>query len=279
MKIIAGNWKMNHSFDAIDEWLEDFFSSYTKNLDNLKDVEMVICPPNLFLDYIDSELMSDSIEFLETIMKKESKQIDDFEEEEINKIIESSKVFKLGAQDCHYESKGAFTGDVSAEMLSTVGCSYVILGHSERRDYHKETNEIVAKKAKSALEKKLTPIICVGESKEIRQEGKHLEFIKKQIIESTANNNFEKLVIAYEPIWSIGTGEVPDVKQILEVANFVKEIFANDLKDKAKEYYLLYGGSVKSSNSKEILSVIGIDGLLVGGASLNAEEFIKICCY
>lgn len=163
-------------------------------------------------------------------------------------------------------------------MLTKVGCQYVILGHSERRQYHLESDEIVAKKITAALAQKITPIICVGESKETRDAGKHLEFVYKQVMQSIpADAQFEKLVIAYEPIWSIGTGVTPTTTQIAEMAHLFKKIFAEKFAGRAKEYFMLYGGSVTSQNSKEILSIDGVSGLLVGKASLDVEEFAKIC--
>jgi len=155
-------------------------------------------------------------------------------------------------------------------MLKKVGCQYVILGHSERRAGHFESDEIVAKKIRTALEEKLIPIICVGENKEIRDRGEHLEFVRKQLIDSIPSDvKFEKLVIAYEPIWSIGTGAIPSSEQIAEMMNFIK-------KTVAMESLTLYGGSVTSQNSGEILAVSNVDGLLIGKASLDVEEFVKI---
>ncbi|MBP7709641.1 MAG: triose-phosphate isomerase [Rickettsiales bacterium] len=278
MKIIAANWKMNHAFDETDAWLDGFFQNYSEKYEQLKDVEMVLCPSFLMLDYIDSELMGDGFEKLEFLMKEDGRDFSEFSPEELNEILLKERPIKLGAQDCHFENSGSFTGSVSAEMLAAVSCGYVILGHCERREQFLETNEIVAKKVDAALAQKITPIICVGESKEVRDSGKHLEFVYKQLMNSISTSaQFEKMVIAYEPIWSIGTGVTPTTTQIAEMAHLFKKVFTEKFAGRAKEYFMLYGGSVTSQNSQEILAIDGVDGLLVGKASLDVEEFVKIC--
>lgn len=278
MKLIAANWKMNHAFDETDIWLDGFFKNFSEKYDQLKNVEMVLCPSFLMLDYIDSELMGDAFEKLEEIMKNNGKKFEDFSPEELNEILLKERPIKLGAQDCHHELSGSFTGNVSAQMLTKVSCQYVILGHSERREQHFESDEIVAKKISAALSQKLTPIICVGESKEIRDAGKHLEFVYKQLMRSIPEGaQFEKMVIAYEPIWSIGTGVTPTSVQIAEMSHLFKKIFTEKFPNRAKEHLMLYGGSVTSQNSAEILAIEGVGGLLVGKASLDVEEFVKIC--
>lgn len=278
MKIIAANWKMNNAFDEADIWLNNFFKGYSEKYDELQKVETVLCPPTILLDYIDSELMEDGFQFLEEFAKKEQRSIDDFSAEELNEIVYKGRPIKLGAQDCHAQESGSFTGDVSALMLKKVGCQYVILGHSERRATHFESSEIVSKKIKTALANDLIPIICVGESKETRDAAKHLEFVYNQVMQSVPLDvKFKKLIIAYEPIWSIGTGAVPSAQQIEEMGNLMKKIFTEKLKDVSKEFFMLYGGSVNAQNSKEILAISGVDGLLVGKASLDAAEFLTIC--
>jgi triosephosphate isomerase (TIM) len=278
MKIIAANWKMNHGFDETDIWLDGFFQSFSENFDQLKNVEMVLCPSFLMLDYIDSELMSDGFEKLELLIKDSGRKFEDFSSEELTEILLKERPIKLGAQDCHFETNGSFTGSVSAEMLSKVSCQYVILGHSERRQFHFESDEIVAKKVAAALAQNITPIICVGESKETRDAGKHLEFVYKQVMRSIPEGvQFEKMVIAYEPIWSIGTGVTPTLEQIVEMAHLFKKVFSEKFAGRAKEYFMLYGGSATSQNSKEILAIDGVSGLLVGKASLDVEEFVRIC--
>jgi len=278
MKIIVANWKMNNAFDEADAWLDAFLKGFALNQDQLMDQEIILCPPVFIIDYLDSELMEDSFQNLEVELQREQKKIDDFTPEEITEIVMNDRPVKLGAQDCHYEKSGSFTGDVAAEMLHKIGCAYVILGHSERRANHFETDQIIAKKVQAALTAELTPIICVGESKEIRDQKKHLEFVYKQLKNSVPQDvKFKKLIIAYEPIWSIGTGVTPTIEQIAEMAKLIKQVFREKFAGIADEYFMLYGGSVTSQNSKEILAVANVDGVLVGKASLDANEFIKIC--
>ncbi len=276
-KLIVANWKMNNAFDEVDAWLDNFLKNYNAQYEQLKAVEMVLCPPAFLLDYLDSELMEDGIQFFDSFAKKNGRQIESFSAEEVNEIVIGNRPFRLGAQDCHHEESGSFTGDISAKMLKQVGCEYVILGHSERRENHFETNEIISKKVKAALKQNIVPIICVGESKETRDAKKHLEFVYKQVMQSVPQDvKFKKLVIAYEPIWSIGTGVTPTTEQITEMAKLMKKIFVEKFPALSEEFFMLYGGSVTSQNSKEILAILGVDGLLIGKASLDAEEFIKI---
>lgn len=277
-RIIAANWKMNHGFEEADSWLEKFLANVSAKKDQLSETEIVLCPPVFMIDYIDSELMESGFRRLEMLLKYQGKDASQMSEEEITDIVFKERPVSLGAQDCHFENSGSFTGDISAEMLQKIGCEYVILGHSERRAGHFETDEIVAKKVRAAITKDIIPIICVGESKETRDAGKHLEFVLNQIVKSVPNDvNFDKLVIAYEPIWSIGTGVVPSAEQIAEMANFIKRIFAEKFAGSAKEYFMLYGGSVTAQNAAEILKIENVNGLLVGKASLDADEFTKIC--
>jgi triosephosphate isomerase len=277
MKIIAANWKMNHAFDEADAWLDNFFKNYSSK-ENFKNVEMVLCPPSFIIDYIDGEFIDDGFSQLNEILKSENKQVEDLSPEEINDIILHQRPIHLGAQDCHHELSGSFTGNISASMLSKIGCKYAIIGHSERRQQCGETNEIIAKKAAAALSQGVIPIICVGEDRATRDQNRHLHFIYKQVMESVPQNvKFKKLVIAYEPIWAIGSGVTPTLQEIAEAAKLLKQVFSEKLSGISEEFFMLYGGSVTSQNSKEILNVAGVDGLLVGKASLDAEEFLKIC--
>jgi triosephosphate isomerase len=160
--------------------------------------------------------------------------------------------------------------------LREVNCEYVILGHSERRKYYYETNEIVAKKALVASKNNIIPIICIGESKEIRDQNKHFEFVKEQLIKSVPLVKTDKIIIAYEPIWAIGTGETAQISQIEEMVKFIYEVYKNEVAQFVGEFLVIYGGSVNSENSSQILNIKGVEGLLVGKASLNVEEFAKI---
>jgi triosephosphate isomerase (TIM) len=278
MKIIAANWKMNHVFDEVDSWLERFFKNSFIKPDSLKNVEVILCPPVFMIDYIDSELMDDGFRNLESIMAKDQKQIGDFSTQELTEIVLKNRQIKLGGQDCHHELNGSFTGDISATMLKAVGCEYVILGHSERRAGHFETSDLVSKKVRAALSQNLIPIICVGEDQKNRDNNTHLEFVYKQIMSSIPQDvKFKKLIIAYEPIWSIGSGTTPAMAQIGSMAKLIKKICLDKLSNIAEEYVIIYGGSVTAQNAKEILAIPNIDGLLVGKASLDADEFFQIC--
>ena len=228
MKIIVANWKMNHGFEEVDEWIEAFYKVYSKNLTSEKLVEVVLCPPFILLDYIDSELIEDGFHFLEYVADKQGRAVEDFGVEEISKYIYEARPLRLGAQDCGIEESGQFTGDVSVKLLREVNCQYVILGHSERRKYQFETNEIVAKKALIASKNNITPIICIGESKEIRDQNKHFEFVKEQLIKSIPLVKADKLIVAYEPIWAIGTGETAQISQIEERVKYIYEVYKNE---------------------------------------------------
>ena len=195
----------------------------------------------------------------------------------IKKALRGSKVM-LGAQDCHIEEKGAHTGDVSPAMLKDTGCDYVILGHSERRSDHKESNALVKAKAKAALKVGLKVIICVGETLKERNAGKALEVVEKQVItslpkEATSSNT----VIAYEPVWAIGTGKTATPADAEQVHDHIRKVLVKKFsKAVASRMRILYGGSMKPANAAELLKQPDIDGGLIGGASLKAEEFTSI---
>ena len=268
-KIIIANWKMNNSFDEAEIWLQNF----SKKLALIKEdsVQIILCPSFILLDHLDGLLMDEELRRLQ----KMHGNIDDLSEDELEKKIFNIRQIHLGGQNCHAEKDGAFTGEISAIMLKDCGCEYVILGHSERRQYFNESDQLIAKKINAALEVDLTPILCIGESKELRQNNSYLDFIGKQIENNiTANLEIDNLIIAYEPIWSIGTGLVPTTNQIEEVAEFINSKIS--LNKNIKNFAILYGGSVKKENSAGILAIKNIDGLLVGGASLKAEEFFEI---
>ena len=239
--LIAGNWKLNCNINEATKLVKNLIA----NIDNKKvNCEVVIFPPYTVLF-------------------------------EIKKIIQKSNII-LGAQDCSSEIKGAYTGDVSAEMISDVGCKYVIVGHSERRLYRAEDNEIILKKATNAQKYNLIPIVCVGEKAVDRDKGIAIEVIKKQLEHSLPLNCSKKnCVIAYEPVWAIGTGVIPSIEAIKEMFSMIKEWLYEKYKD--RNIKILYGGSVNNDNVKEIFSCKDVGGLLIGGVSLKADEFSKIC--
>ncbi|MCL3882738.1 triose-phosphate isomerase [Marivita sp. GX14005] len=236
-KLAAGNWKMNGLRAALSE------------LQALNDaapdgVEMLICPPATLLAA----------------------------------AREQAGSLSLGGQDCHSAETGAHTGDISAEMLKDAGASYVILGHSERRADHGETNEIVVEKTKAAWRAGLTAIVCIGETLADREAGQTLDVIGTQLAGSLPEGaNGDNTVIAYEPVWAIGTGHIPAMEQITEVHDFIRAALVARLGETdAAAIRLLYGGSVKPDNAAEIFRVSNVDGALVGGASLKASDFAPI---
>lgn len=237
-KIIVANWKMNPQTYKEAEGLLKNISKKIKKVDN---TEIVICPPFAWLT--------------------------DFSHKNKSKVA-------FGAQNMFYEEKGAYTGEVSPQMLKSSKVDYVILGHSERRKYFNETDQVINKKVKKALDIGLNVILCVGETKEQRQAGQTYQVLEKQLAQglhdiSSSLLEQSELSIAYEPIWAIGTGENCSVKQTKEVIVFIKKLVSESTR-------VLYGGSVDSTNSALYINDAGSDGLLVGGASLDAEEFVKI---
>ena len=242
--MIAGNWKMNGlSVDGVE--LAKAVAAEVKKMGK-PECEFLVCPPFTLL-YL------------------------------VKKALRGAKV-ALGAQDAHFAVKGAHTGDISPAMLTDLGCSYVILGHSERRADHGESSELVAKKAAAAYENGLKTIICIGETEKQRDEGKTIEVCSKQILASVPDNaTAANTVIAYEPVWAIGTGKTPTAVDVEEVHAAVRKVLAKKLgKSVAGKMRILYGGSVKPNNAKEFLSLPDVDGALIGGASLKAEDFMAI---
>ncbi len=198
----------------------------------------------------------------------------------VSEMLKSYSHVSLAAQNMHFEEKGAFTGEVSPVMLKELNCKYVIIGHSERREYFGETDETVNKKVKAAFKCGITPIMCVGETLDQREAGETEKHIQKQVregIKGLSQDEVGQLLIAYEPIWAIGTGRTATAEQANEICELIRvtvaEIYGND---RAEQIRIQYGGSVKGENSKEILGQTHIDGALVGGASLKAETFIPI---
>ena len=242
-KVIAGNWKMNMLPDETIKFIEEL-APLVKDTEN----EVILCVPYTDLFYALLNVQGTNI--------------------------------KIGAQNMHFEGKGAYTGEVSPQMLKAINVEYVIIGHSERRQYYNETDETVNKKIKAAFNVGLKPIVCVGETLEERDAGKTAEIITNQTklaLEGLTNGQVENTIIAYEPIWAIGTGKTATSEDannsIKEIRNKIAEIYGQNT---ASRVIIQYGGSVKSSNAKELFTTSDIDGGLVGGASLKAEEFSKI---
>ncbi|SNX54923.1 triose-phosphate isomerase [Thermoanaerobacterium sp. RBIITD] len=244
--IIAGNWKMHMTPSEATKLISEL-----KPLVENSNIDVVVVPP--FVDLID-----------------------------VKKALDGSNI-KLGAQNMHWEEKGAFTGEVSPVMLKEIGVEYVIIGHSERRQYFAETDETVNKKVKSAIKHDLKPIVCVGETLEQREAGKAFEIVKNQTekaLDGVDKNDVLDIVIAYEPIWAIGTGKTATSKDANDVIKVIRDTIANiyDI-NTANEVRIQYGGSVKPDNAKELMAESDIDGALVGGASLKAQDFAKIVNY
>lgn len=244
-KVIAGNWKMNKSPKDVEEFMERFpgLVSDTEN-------EVILCVP--FVDLCKAVKLS----------------------KETN--------VKIGAQNMHFKDSGAYTGEISPKMLKDLNVEYVIIGHSERREYFNETDETVNLKIKAALTHDLKPIVCVGETLEQRESGITKEFVTGQVrnaLKEITEDELKKIIIAYEPIWAIGTGKTASKEDANEVCKWIRDELRVLYGDVADEIIIQYGGSVKSSNAKELFEMSDIDGGLVGGASLEPEEFSKIVNY
>ena len=240
--IIAGNWKMHKTIAEALEFVNDIKDRVKSN-----EVEAVICAP--------FTLLKD--------LKEATKGTD----------------IKIGAQNMHFEEKGAFTGEISPLMLKELDMDYVIIGHSERRQYFNETDETVNKKVLKALEVNIDPILCVGETLEEREAGNTKDVCKVQVekaLENVSKEDIAKVVIAYEPIWAIGTGKTATSEDANDVIAYIRQVVANLYKDLANEVRIQYGGSVKPSNVGEIMNQSDIDGALVGGASLEANDYIQL---
>lgn len=243
-KLIAGNWKMN-GLTADGTALAKGIAAEVKALGKPQ-CEFLVCPPFTLLSAV-------------------------------KKALRGAKV-ALGAQDCHFDAKGAHTGDISPLMLTDLGCTYVILGHSERRADHGESNELVCKKAAAAHQAGLKTVICIGETLAQRDAGKTIDVCTQQILGSVPDTaTAADTVIAYEPVWAIGTGKTPTAQDVEDVHAAVRKVLSKKLgKGNANKMRILYGGSVKPSNAKEFLSLPDVDGALIGGASLKVEDFMAI---
>jgi len=236
--IAAGNWKMNGLRENFNEILLIDAASENVNCD------VILCVPDTL----------------------------------IREISEKTKNIFSGGQNCHIEASGAFTGDISAEMIKDAGASHVIVGHSERRVNYNENNNLIKSKAQTALNEGLKAIICIGETLNERETGITLDIIKKQLLDSLPQEiTGETIIIAYEPVWAIGTGLTPTIEQITEVHDFIRAELENNYGKKiGHSVNILYGGSMNAKNAHEISAIENVDGGLVGGASLKAESFIPI---
>ena len=244
---MAGNWKMNKTFQEADELVSGILDSIEEN-GKPADVDVVLCPPYPYL-----ELARD--------------------------LVEDFPVY-IGAQNASQFGSGAYTGEISASMLASMGIEFCILGHSERRKYFGEDDALLLEKVKTVLAQDLIPIFCCGEVLEEREKGEHFNVVKRQL-ENTLfkleKEDFERVVIAYEPVWAIGTGKTATPEQAQEMHAFIRKMIADTMGEgTAAEKLILYGGSCNSKNAAELFSQPDVDGGLIGGASLDAGEFYKI---
>lgn len=242
--IIAGNWKM---YKDVNESIE-LVNAIKRGVFEVENVEIVICPPSTNLSEVGEMLIESNI--------------------------------GVGAQNCHWEKEGAFTGEISVPMIKSVNCSYVIIGHSERRKYFGETDATVNKKVASVINGGLVPIMCVGETLEEREAGKTMDVVKQQVLgglEAFKEDYLKDLVIAYEPVWAIGTGKTATPAQAEEVHGMIRSLLSTMFSPAfADSTRILYGGSVNPGNVRELMNEKDIDGGLIGGASLKADSFIEM---
>ncbi|MEZ5023416.1 MAG: triose-phosphate isomerase [Chitinophagales bacterium] len=246
--IVAGNWKMNLLVEEANDLANSIGKYISENVID-SNIEVILAPPALYLDSL---------------------------------VNNTKHLFNLNvaAQNCYQAPKGAFTGEISAPMLKSVGVKYVIIGHSERRLCFGEDNETLKQKVSAVLDNHLQPIFCCGEQESERDAGNHKAFIESQLIDSLFHlsaSELAKCVIAYEPIWAIGTGKTASPEQAQEIHQFIRELIAKKYDDAtANNITILYGGSCKPSNAKELFSQKDVDGGLIGGASLLADQFVDI---
>ncbi len=241
--IVAGNWKMNASKESVNKLILGILSGMSEVRS-----EVVVCAPFPYLSQVEA-------------------------------LITHSQV-KLGAQNLNTNSSGAFTGEVSANMIKDFGARHVIVGHSERRSLYGETSALVAEKVKTALDNDLTPLLCVGESLEQREFGETEEVVAEQIntvIELVGIDAFRNIIIAYEPVWAIGTGKTASPEQAQAAHLFIRDLLRKSNESIAQSAHILYGGSMNAGNARELISCADIDGGLIGGAALKAEDFLQIC--
>ena len=249
--LMAGNWKSNLNHQEAVVLVQKLAWTLSDKKHDYRKVEVVVLPPFTDLRSVQTLVDGDRLEI------------------------------RYGAQDVSTHDEGAFTGDISAGMLAKLGCSYVVVGHSERREHHAESDEVVNAKAKKALQSSMTPIVCVGEGLDVRTDGRHVEHTLEQLDGSLAGLSAEQvagLVVAYEPVWAIGTGEVATPDDAQEVCSAIRARIGEAWsEDAAAAVRVLYGGSVKAANVAGIMEKADVDGALVGGASLQPDEFGGIC--
>ncbi len=245
---IVANWKMHGSKKMVAEW----FKALLDPQENFNNIQIVVCPPTIYL-------------------------------EEVGRLIRHQHQipFVLGAQNLYFESAGAFTGETSPQMLVDMGCHYVIIGHSERRQLFAENDPLIARKFRAAYHAGLIPILCIGETREQREQGKTFEVIRHQleaVLAEVEIKGFLKTLIAYEPVWAIGTGLTATSEEANAVYAYIRQWLATKDEKVSEKTGLLYGGSVKAANVAGLLGQTNVDGVLVGGASVIAKEFLDICC-
>lgn len=240
--IVAGNWKMNGTSHFSAQMTEQL----NLHVNSISGVEVVVSPPAVYLSQVQNLAAG----------------------------------IACAAQNVHFESAGAYTGEISVQMLQDIGCKYVLIGHSERRQMFAESDQVVAQKVRAVLESSVNPILCIGESLEERKSGSAFTVVKQQVSSALEGLAFdaEKLVIAYEPIWAIGTGETATPEQAQEIHAYIRSMIASEISAEAAEKIrILYGGSVSAATAQELFAQPDIDGGLVGGASLKVEDFKIIC--
>ena len=241
-KILAANWKMNLTHSEAGAYLQAFLSE----IGDVNDVEVVIIPP-----FTAIPTLAEAFDKIQSL--------------------------RLGAQNMHWEKSGAFTGEISAQMLKALYVKYVVIGHSERRTLFGETDELVNRKVRSAFDAGLRPIVCVGETRQQRDQGQTLDICRGQLTTSLPDGaRADNLVVAYEPVWAIGTGLTPTLQDIEQIHRFIRDFLMARFKEEGGRIRILYGGSVKPSNAAELMAVANVNGALIGGASLKAADFLAI---
>lgn len=246
-KIAAGNWKMNTSLQDGQQLASEVINMAKDEVKG--EVQIVLIPPFPFLGAVKA-------------------------------LVGTASNIALGAQNCHEEASGAYTGEVSIDMINSIGATHIVIGHSERREYFGEDHELLAKKTRATLDAGLTPIFCCGEKLDVREAGDHFKLVAEQVAKSLFDlsaEDIKKVVIAYEPVWAIGTGVTASASQAQEMHAFIRKEIANQYNDEtANSISILYGGSVKPGNAAELFSCLDVDGGLVGGASLKSRDFVDI---